>query len=89
MIAGLRSGASITIMRDGRHDGTGANLPVHGRDRFSGPTGLDEAIHILDRGWRQVAVDHGLAWLRQTEAERCHDGDDRIPCPLQSSSPHP
>jgi hypothetical protein len=43
---------------------------------------LDEPIHILDRGLRQVAVDHGLAWLRHTEAALFNDRDDRIHGPL-------
>ena len=53
-----------------------------GRREPLSASGLDEAIHIRDRGLRQGAVDHGLAWLRHTEAELFHDRDDRIHGPL-------
>jgi hypothetical protein len=43
---------------------------------------LNEGIHIPDRGLRQVAVEHRLAWRRHTEAEFFNDRDDRIHGPL-------
>jgi hypothetical protein len=43
---------------------------------------IDEAIHILDRDLRQVAVDDGLAWVRHMTAEPLDDRDDGIQRPL-------
>jgi hypothetical protein len=54
-----------------------------GRREALSAGGIDEAIHILDRDLRQVAVDDGLAWLRPMTAEPLDDRDDGIPRPLR------